>query len=372
MSIKIGAVGFGHWFNRLYVGIEKTNGEIVLAKVLGVGTIENKIDRMKSIGLDERHYYRLEPEKPIPDAFFDGLDVIHISDPNEYHAEQTKQALAKGKIAITEKTWGVTKGEFDDVVNYIRENKMEQKAYLHLHYLKKTLTKNLPKMLKEYVPKHGKIKSVAATFFEVVTEDDIKRKRWLFASKSGGLFMDWIHPYEIIGIGAKASAMKLDDFNIYVVRSDYDTENPTGIEAHVKLKGRYFAPDAKAAIRVAKGAKELKKSIRLNFESGSYLVLNYLGAEVEFSSDARGSWQLFDGQGNVVASGEPKGPNASELLAEDIMKLHQGKAVCMKISEAKRIFGPQWKYQQSVGKKTLISDPQHVDRFMDAGLRLEA
>ncbi len=372
MAIRIGAVGFGHWFNRLYVGIEKTNGRIVLAKVLGVGGIENKIERMRAIGLGEEHYYRLEPRKPIPDEFFDGIDVVHISDPNEYHAEQTKQSLAKGKITITEKTWGVTKREFDDVVSYIEDNGMQKKAYLHLHYLKKTLTKNLPNMLDEYVPRYGKIKDVAATFFESVTADDIKRKGWLFSSQSGGLFMDWIHPYEIISAGAGASGMRLADVRLYIVNPDYDADNPTGIEARVALSGRNFSPGASAAIRVAKGAKTLKKAVRLNFESGAYLVLNYIGAEIEFTSKSRGSWQLFSSENKMIDSGEPTGPNASELLAADIIRLHSGEAVGIGISEAKRIYAPQWEYQEMAKERSLISDAAQVELFCDAALRLEA
>ena len=139
---NLGAVGFGHWFNRLYAGL-RDSGEVKVAKIAGVSSIDGKLKKMREMGIGEDAYYQIGMDGPIPDRFYDGLDIVHISDPNEYHAEQTMDSLRHGKITITEKTWGINKKEFDDVARFVEDNDLGNKAYLHLHYLQKQLTKGL-------------------------------------------------------------------------------------------------------------------------------------------------------------------------------------------------------------------------------------
>ncbi|MEM0201489.1 MAG: hypothetical protein QXD23_03735, partial [Candidatus Micrarchaeaceae archaeon] len=111
MSYNLGAVGFGHWFERLYAGMVKTD-QIKLAKVVGVSDIGKKAERLKMVGITQEKYYKMDPNGPLPNEFFKDLDIVHISDPNKYHAQQTIQSLKEGKLTITEKTWGRNKEEF--------------------------------------------------------------------------------------------------------------------------------------------------------------------------------------------------------------------------------------------------------------------
>ena len=157
---NLGAVGFGHWFNRLYAGL-RDSGEVKVAKIAGVSSIDGKLKKMREMGIGEDAYYQIGMDGPIPDRFYDGLDIVHISDPNEYHAEQTMDSLRHGKITITEKTWGINKKEFDDVARFVEDNDLGNKAYLHLHYLQKQLTKGLDALLDKYTGEYGKVKSVS-------------------------------------------------------------------------------------------------------------------------------------------------------------------------------------------------------------------
>ena len=191
MSYKLGAVGFGHWFERLYAGMVKTE-QIKLAKVVGVSDLSTKSERLRLVGINKDNYYKMDPNGPLPKEFFDDLDIVHISDPNKYHATQTIQSLKEGKLTITEKTWGVNKEEFYSVVDYIKQNNLEKNSYLHLHYLHKLLTIELDRVLEEIIKEHGKITGVSTTFFEPFREEDVRRSSWLFSMESGGLFMDWI------------------------------------------------------------------------------------------------------------------------------------------------------------------------------------
>ncbi len=364
----LGAIGIGHWFERLYIGMKESN-RIKVAKAAGANPASGKTDRLNALGLTKDDYYAIPESSIIPRDFFGGLDIVHISDPNEFHALQTKQSLGEGKITITEKTWGINRKEFNEVVGFIRKNGFEKKAYLHLHYTHKTLTMNLEELLKKYTARYGKVRAVSMTFFENVREGDMRRKGWLFSTGSGGLFMDWIHPFEILHFGAKADSMSLGDIELYAENPDYDLSNPTGIHAEVNVSGRFFSGGTVAFIRIAKGTKENKKSARFVFESGSYLDLNYMDSETEFHSNRRGSWGLYE-NGKKIEEGEPEGPTTSDILVSDMVKMCEGTGAGFSVDEAVKIFEPQWEYQELVKKKSLRANREENERFIRCGLTL--
>ncbi len=369
MTYNLGAVGFGHWFNRLYVGLMKSN-EFRLAKIAGVSDVKGKMDRLRMVGLEEKDYYRIDEGKPIPEDFYEGLDVVHISDPNEFHAEQTIESLRRGKFTITEKTWGVNREEFSRVVDFIKSNRLESRAYLHLHYLHKQLTMQLESLLTRYTDTYGKVTAVSSTFFEVESDEDIRRKRWLFSQRSGGLFMDWIHPFEIMIVGARANMARLDDARLFVVNSDYDTENPTGIEARLSMAGKFFAEDATGVIRVAKGSPRGAAAVRFYFSSGSYLDLEYLHSEFEFRSAERGRWTLYK-MDRPIESGNPIGLNTSDLFIKEIVNLCRGGSAGLTTEEATTLFEPQWRYMEIAKGKELVGSKPEVESFIDRGIGLE-
>lgn len=364
----LGAVGIGHWFERLYSGIKNSN-RITVTKAAGTNPAESKLDRLKAIGLGAENYYQIRPGTPIPKEFFKDLNIVHISDPNEFHAEQTLQSLGEGKIVVTEKTWGVNKLGFYSVMDHIKENGLEKKAYLHLHYIHKTLTIQLEELLQKYTAQYGKVKAVSATFFERIRPDDARRKEWLFSTANGGLFMDWIHPFEVLYFGAKATGMRLKDIEPYVVNKDYDKLNPTGIHAEVDVFGKFFSDSATAFVRMAKGTKESKKSMRFLFESGSYLDLNYIDSEIEFESSKRGTWEFFDG-GIVIEKGAPSGPTTSEMLVSDMINMCEGEQKGISLDDAAAIFEPQWKYQELIATKKLRASDKEAERFIKCGMTM--
>jgi predicted dehydrogenase len=372
MAYSFGAVGFGHWFNRLYAGLKKSD-EFKVTKVAGASEVNGKLEKLREIGLDESNYYRIAGGKPIPEEFFSGLDVVHVSDPNEYHAEQTIDSLKHGKYTITEKTWGVNKEEFYSVVNFIKENELADKTYLHLHYLHKKLNLDLEKMLKRYTKRHGKIRRVSTTLFEgnETEEQDARRRGWLFSPRGGGIFMDTgIHMCEVIISGAKAKKLTLDDVKPFGVRTDWDSVNATGVEAGVGVSGRYFTPEAKGTIRVAKGTGHSLRAARFYFESGAYLELHYLHSDVEYVSDKRGDWALYE-NGNVVESGSPRGLNNSEVFVNEIVEMCKGRNVGLTLRQVEQLFEPQWSYQEMIKNKALETSQERISAFVAEGFALK-
>ncbi len=362
---KLAAIGLGHWFKRLYPGLSK-NGNIAVVKAAAASPYESKAELLEKLGISRENYFVVASHSPMDENFFEDVDVVYISDPNEFHAEQALQALSKGKIAVVEKTFGVNKAEFDSVVDYARKNKLEGKLYLHLHYLSKILAIELPSLLDRFTSEYGKITYTSAKFFEAENEEDARRSKWLFSMSNGSLFMDWVHPFELYYKGSMASDMKLNDVELFVVNQKYDAANPTGIHAMLTINGKYFAENVKVDVKIAKGLPKnlAEKSMIFRFDSGKSLVLNFVDSETEFVTDKRGSWKVIDQSGGVLLSGEPKGPNTSEKLASDIELLCRGVGSGISLDDANRIFDLQWKYQEMVKDKRLIAEEELVSKFI--------
>ena len=366
MPYTLGAVGFGHWFSRLYDGM-KRNGSITLSKVAGISDVSSKLSRLKSIGLGANDYYQMQRNGPIPDSFFEGLDVIHISDPNEFHASQTLQSISKGKVTVTEKTFGTTKKEFNEVIDFIESNGATSRTYLHLHYIHKLLTLELDDLLTKFSEEYGKVSKTNAVFFEAPDEEDMRRKDWLFGSKNGGIFMDWIHPFEVLSIGAKATNVSLKNVELYSTFKKYDSNNPTGVLASASVSGDHFSKNSTASISIAKGAPKTLKLVRFSFESDAYLDIRYVDSKIEFSSENRGSWSFYENE-KLKASGAPKGPTTSELLVHDIENLCKGMKTSIGIDNVLKVFTPQWQYQKMSSSKRINVSEESVSQFINNGL----
>ena len=371
MEYKLGVIGLGHWFNRLNVGIQKVGG-LTLVKAAGTKPYEQKIDLLTSFKIGKDNYYISDEKGKVPEDFFIGIDLVHISDPNKLHASQTKEALLQGKYAITEKSFAGTKREFNKISSFIKKNNYENKAYLHLHYMHKQPTLILKAILPGLIRNHGKIKSVHATFFEKENEEDARRG-WLFAPENGGIFMDWIHPFEILYYAAEAGFGNIRDLSIYAVNPAYDKVNPTGVQAVIALKGKYYAPDAAATINVAKGVKNgnQNKSIKIIFESGKYTKLCYVGSEIEFGSDERGTLEVGEtrnGNNKILMSSRLSGPNSSEIFVEDILGFVNGENMGFTFKDITKVFKPQWEYQKIVKSRELITENSAVEKFVQEAL----
>lgn len=373
MALKLGVIGLGHWFNRLHHGMEQKGG-LILQKAVGTRPYDDKAAELRGFGITKENYYtvRANTFDPAPSAFFNDLDVVQIANPNRYHAIHTKQSLGAGKCTVTEKTFGVTREEFYDVLDFIQKNKVENKAYLHLHYVHKLPLMEFKKLLPGLVAEQGKITSFSGTFFEAADEKDMHRK-WLFTPENGGVFMDWIHPFEIMIYGAEAAFGGFEDLRLYTVNSTYDSTNPTGVGALVRMHGRYLKGNIVGAIRVGKGVnnESAKKEARLVFESGAYLTLRFASSESEFYSDDRGSMELVKEtplRKEFLFTKNPKGPNTSEFLIDEIMSLYNGKRTILSMDQIKEIFEAQWEYQKLVASKSVAMGESDLKAFIKSGV----
>jgi len=373
LAYRLGVLGIGHWFERLYEGIKKTD-EIQLVNVAGVSSVDDKRERLTRLGVPESNYFQLKPSMPMPERFFDNVDIVHISDPNEFHAQQTLQTLYMGKIALTEKTFGVNRDEFEEVLNYIESNAIETRAYLHLHYADKLLTLELPKLLERLTKDCGKVVSTSATFFELENPKFDRRRVWIFEMKNGGIFMDWVHPFEVYYKGALARRFHLLDMTPYIINSGYSDSDPTGVHAIVEIEGEHFKRGAIADIRVGMGLRSssLRKRMRFFFENASYLDLNFINSEEEYVSEDRGSWELFDRHGKIIESGHPKGPTSSDIFMNDILELCRGRHPGFSTDDLRIIFEQQWRYQEMLKSKRLVRDEKKIESFVNEGMENKA
>ena len=362
---KLGAVGLGHWFERLHEGMKSSNN-LLITKAVGTSSLDKKLSLLSEFDIPPQNYYIASKDGKIPEEFYSDIDIVHISDPNELHASQLIEALNHKKKVVVEKAIATNQIEFKKVIDFIESTNNHNNVYLHLHYLHKLLTMQLPSLLVQITKNEGKIIRIESIFFEEENLEDTRRSGWLFAPQSGGLFMDWIHPFEVIIKGAGASKINLEQIKQFEVNSKYTTTYPTGIWAQISVNGEHFTVNAQWISKVAKGVKqgEQRKKVMLTFESGSVLELNYKNSEMEFNSNERGSWNLYDKNGNVVESKVPTGPTASQLLVEDILKLCENKGPMLKLSDIKTLFEPQWAYQRLSQSAPIIKDKNQIDLFI--------
>jgi predicted dehydrogenase len=367
MDYKLGVVGLGHWFSWLTAGLG-VEGGLELVKAVGTKPFDDKKELLSSFGIERENYYISDENGKIPQQFFDGIDMVHISDPNKFHADQIIDSLRNGKHVVTEKTIAVDESQFNEIKSFIEKNGYQEKIYLHLHYLHKQPTIELANTLPGLVRQNGKIKLIEASFFEPVNGEDVKRT-WILDMQNGGIFMDWVHPYEVIAYATKCSFGRIVALKNLVTNSNYSTKDPTGVEATVELNGDSFEQGATATVRVAKGVPDsyVSKSLRIKFDSGRQMLMCFPGHEKEFNTSERGKIIMTNADGQIIGAKLLTGPNSSEIFVREIIDFRNGKHDGLKLGDIERIFKPQWEYQRLIKSTPLIDDDQVVRKFLEDG-----
>ncbi len=362
-TYNLGTIGLGHWVKRLHEVLKKKQ-EIKLVKTVGTRSFDDKKEELLKYGISESNYYQAEAGKSLPNNFFEGVDIVHIASPNQFHKLQTMQSLENGKVTVTEKTFATNKEDFDRILSFIRNNRLENKVTIHLHYLSKALTAELRRRLPELVRKHGKITGISATFFEKTDEEDARRS-WLFKPENGGVFMDWVHPISIITNVLGADNWRLSNTKTFIAQPEYDKVNPTAVEARFQIEGVNFQ-NANAIIRVGKGLDVEQKKIRINFEHAT-VYLEYLSTEQEITSGGRGRMKIITT--DEMETVNPIGPLSYEIMIEEMMNMLKGNKPHISLSDFEKIYAPEWMFQKISRGISPIKDENEIKIFVQNGLK---
>jgi len=360
---NLGTVGLGHWVKRLHE-VLRQHQEIKLVKTVGTRTFDDKREELERYGISKDRYYRVNAGGTLPERFFHNLDIVHIASPNQFHKAQTMQSLEKGKVTITEKTFATNKQDFDEVTKLIRNNNLENKVTIHLHYLSKALTIELRKRLPELIEKYGKITGISATFFEKTNEEDARRA-WLFKPENGGIFMDWIHPISITSNVLKADSWRLLDGKPFVVQPAYDTVNPTAAEAKFEIKGGNFKPNSTIVVRIGKGFEVDHKRFRIAFENAT-ADLDYLGTEEETITGKRGEMRIVGEDTQTVV---PEGPVSYELTIGEMLEMLKGIRPRLTLEDIEKIYAAGWEFQSFSRDITPVKEKEEIHKFVQNGLK---
>lgn len=358
-TYNLGTVGLGHWVKRLHEVLKK-HQEINLVKTVGTRAFDDKREELERYGISEDRYYRVNAGDHLPDNFFEGLDVVHIASPNQFHKSQTMQALENGKVTVVEKTFATNKQDFNEILKFIHDNKLENKVTVHLHYLSKALTTELRNRLPELIEKYGKITDISATFFEKTNEEDVRRT-WLFKPENGGIFLDWIHPMEITSNVLGAESWKLMDAKSFIVQPLYDEVNPTAVETKFEVNGNNFASHSPVVVRVGKGFDAEHKRFRINFENAA-VDLNYLSTEEEIVTGERGEMRIITN--NNVETIIPNGPLSYEIMIHEMLEMLKGIRPGLTLEDIKKIYEPEWIFQDFSKETTPIKDKKEIQKFV--------
>ncbi|MDG6933198.1 MAG: hypothetical protein JRN68_00715 [Nitrososphaerota archaeon] len=363
MVYNLGASGLGHWVRRLQTTLEEKGRDIVLFKAVGTRSYEARKDELQKYGIPQERYYSLESDAPLPDDFFDGLDIVYIASPNRFHKGQTLQAINKKKVTVTEKTFATNRRDFEEVIRRIEEDP-RTRVTLGLHYISKVLTREFGRILPALVNDYGLITEVNGTFFEETRDEDAKRT-WLFKPENGGIAMDWIHPISIISYTMRAKTMALRAAKSYIVQPLYDKVYPTGFHAIYDLAGEYFQKSASANIRVSKGLEVAHKQLRVTFEK-AVVDLNYISTDEEFETGSRGDILISSGDKRQKIA--PTGPLSYEPMIEDMMNMVRGGKPTLTLKDIISIYEPEWDLQEEISSVLPIRDRDKIDSFVRAGI----
>jgi hypothetical protein len=355
MTHRIGIVGAGHWSKRLVKGIEDHPFEV--SKTVDVLSYDKKQALLEAIGVTRDSHYRIDPEDPLPDGFFEDIDVVQVASPVEYHLSQTREALDRDKFVVTEKSYAADRNEFEDALSTL-DGRWDS-SFLHLHYLNKVPTKVMPHVLERAVSQNGGVEHVEATFMEERSPEDAARA-WLFEPENGGVMLDWVHPVEVLGAACDAR-LTLDDASAYLVAPDY-TDCATAARADFGISGDLFADDATATINVGKGFDDTHKRMRFELDDDEYIDFVYADSETEFETDYRGEW-VWRRDGRVVESGKPTGPIPYEILIDEIEDALNGGGTWVNEDVLRRIYEPVWEYNEAVDITNPVEDSRAVEEF---------
>ena len=367
-TYALGGIGAGgHWYGRLHPFLK---GRVELEKAVGITRYEDKREILESYGLTKDRYFQVVVGGSLPDAFFEGIDIVHVASHNQFHAQQTKECLDHGVAVIVEKTLGVTEAQTEDFLKFVVQGSHEGRVTPHVHYLEKALAIDLRTHLWPMaLERAGRLTRAVGTFIEDVSEEDIRRQ-WLFRPENGGIFMDWIHPSAMLAHICGAHFASCEEATGYVVNAAYDPANPTGVEARFRLRGEHLAPGCTATIRVGKGFPPgvRFKRLRLEFEKGATLELTFLDTEREIETGQKGSW-TFDQDGKVE-KGRATGPSSYELLVDEMLMMLEGKGAPLGLDEIHEIFRPVWITLATLRKEEPIRDADAVAGMMKRAIAL--
>lgn len=369
-TYALGGIGAGgHWYGRLHPFLKE---RVRLLKAVGITRYEDKQPILQQYGLTKDRYFQVVVGGSLPDAFFEGIDVVHVASHNQFHEQQTMECLDHGVCVVVEKTLAVTEEGTEDFLRYVENGGHEGRVTPHVHYLDKALTLEWKdKLWPMALERAGRLRRAVGTFIEDVSEEDIRRQ-WLFRPENGGIFMDWIHPSAMLAHVAGAHFASCEEASGYVVNAAYDPANPTGIEARFRLHGPNLAPNATATIRVGKGFPPgvRFKRLRLEFEKGATLELSFLDTEKEIETGQKGSW-VWDEDGSIE-KGRPTGPSSYELLVDEMLMMLEKRGAMLSLPEIREIYRPVWITLEALTGREPDRDPDAVEGFMKRALALSA
>ena len=355
MTHRIGIVGAGHWSRRLVRGIEDHPFEVT--KTVDILSYDQKRELLEDIGVERDRHYRIDPDDPLPDNFFEGIDVVQVASPVEYHLRQTREALEAGKFVVTEKSYASDRAEFEEAVRML-DGRWDS-SFLHLHYLNKIPTRTMPHVLERAGGEKGGIEHVEATFMEEKSAEDAARA-WLFEPENGGVMLDWVHPVEVLA-AACGARLSLEGASAYLSEPEY-TDCATAASADFGIEGDLFADGATATINVGKGFDETHKRMRFELGDGEHIDFVYADSETEFETDYRGEW-VWRREGRVVESGKPTGPIPYEILIDEIGDAVEGGGTWVNEDVLRRVYEPVWEYNEAVDITDPVEDRREVEEF---------
>jgi len=356
-KIKVGIVGLGDVSIKRFIPELMENPYFELCSVVDVLSESEKLPIIRDMRRNDNvKYFQIQPFEKIPEEFFDGVDVVYVASPNEFHMYQTLNSIYR-TFTVTEKPLVRNKGELtalkletDDI-----KGDYSSRLFCQDHYIFKPVTMyafaEVPRLLDNY----GKIEHIKVTFFEEGNLQGLEREKWLMSPTSGGgVFIDTgCHMAGILVKVFNGEFIDCEKPGLFDMYPNYDFQCETGFYDKFSVKGEYFIPNHNnVEMKIAKGVKRHQaKTIEVNLENAD-LILNYmkLGRDSEFVGNRIRKYRCHDSGFEYTDGTKIKNIDGSELneLEEGLYLIEDG--VCRNLIDNGRDEFKRHEYQNLLDK----------------------
>ncbi len=350
---RLGFIGAGTWLQKFLPYLDRD--EIELDRVFDIKPYD---DLGPEIGRDT--YQRRDPDHVYGEEDLAGLDAVYIANHVNNHREQAIAAIDNmppGSAVFTEKAHGPRLEDHLAVKEAAEDS--DVMVSNSLHYIYKKPSRTIPGLM-DWASELGDIEHVEASFLEEATQEDAERT-WPLKPENGGIFLDWIHPQEVMVEKLDARFTGIDEARGVITQPGYSDRYPTAGFARYSVEGPYFADDATATIGVGKGFQDTVKQMRIGFPDFE-VEFDYTGSDTEMRTDERGRVTVRDREGNSVSSTLEGGPTAQELVIEKIVDVLEGGEPDLDTATMEEIMWPVEMANQEIGMFD-EDGPEVLDRY---------
>ena len=342
-TFNVGIIGVGDCAKRFAPQATMHPG-LRIVTAADIAPEEEKRPLLENIVKHPVNYFRLTPDMHLPPSFFEGLNAVYISSPNDSHLYQTIESMQQGKLTVTEKPLVRNAGELLALEAVARQG-LPGYLFAQDHYAFKPATIYAKEKVPELAKQYGQITGIDVAFLEKGNLTGLPREKWLISPMAGGGVMidTGVHMATVLNQVAGARFTECNRAEAFDFYPQYNFQCETGTYAEFTAEGQHIAAaqpgKPNVVMRIAKGVDQQQKKITFTFEKGgAKLMIDYDANVARITTSAGETEEKITG------------PHEYSLVADEMYTiLRDGRVPNLTHDSAKRALHPVFMYYQKLG-----------------------